>query len=94
MGGFRGGAVVVSGQGCAQTSEDARSIDNKSCIGLDPLRRCGSVIVGAGAQFVGRLDFARARRKLKQYGTFLAKVPDVVSVLSCQGLTSTRSTSE
>jgi hypothetical protein len=70
VGGFRGGAVVVSGQGCAQISEDARWIDNKSCIGLDPLRRCGSVIVGAGAQFVGRSNIERARKLEEQQATF------------------------
>jgi hypothetical protein len=78
VGGFRGAAVVVSGQVCAQISEDARSMESKSCIGLDPLRRCGRIIVGAGAQFVSVGRILRARKTELEESKQLFWLPDLV----------------
>jgi hypothetical protein len=49
-------------------------MDYKSCIGLDPLRRCGRIIVGAGAQFVVRsVGFCESSKtRQEQEATFLA----------------------
>jgi len=78
-------SIVVSGQGCAQISEDARSMEYKSCIGLDPLRKCGGVIVGAGAQFVGQSDFETARKlvELRLFPAILLNHANRIGLPSC-----------
>jgi hypothetical protein len=53
-------------------------MESKSCIGLDPLRRCGRIIVGAGAQFVSVGRILRARKTELEESKQLFWLPDLV----------------